>query len=159
RSAIVSGHYPPGAKLPSETALAGEFGVARGTLRRALSILATEGKVVSRQGARSRVAEFVLQYRLSPTSKISGQVKLLVRHTERKVLSVETTAPALAIRQLLQWPRGRRVTRLDTVREIEGKPLAFIEHYLPLPQFDGIGKIVAETGSVTTAFKHYGVNS
>ncbi len=45
RERIVSGKYPPGKRLPSETDLAPEFGVARDTLRDALRLLEEEGLI------------------------------------------------------------------------------------------------------------------
>ncbi|MFH8371207.1 FadR/GntR family transcriptional regulator [Streptomyces sp. NPDC018031] len=51
RDQIASGHWPVGTKLPAETALAGELGVGRSTVREALRALAGAGLVQSRQGA------------------------------------------------------------------------------------------------------------
>ncbi|MEJ5357141.1 MAG: FCD domain-containing protein [Desulfobacterales bacterium] len=47
---IASGALPPGAKLPSEAALAARFRVSRSVVREALSQLKYEGLLVSRQG-------------------------------------------------------------------------------------------------------------
>src|SRR5690606_27884602 len=52
RGEILSGTYPVGAQLPSESELAARFGAARGTVRQAVAVLAAEGLVGSRQGAR-----------------------------------------------------------------------------------------------------------
>lgn len=54
RERIVTGEFAPGAALPSEATLSAEYRVARGTLRRALDQLATEGLVTSKPG-RGRV--------------------------------------------------------------------------------------------------------
>ena len=43
RAGIESGHYAPGRRLPSETTLLQEYGLARGTIRKAIRILADEG--------------------------------------------------------------------------------------------------------------------
>jgi DNA-binding GntR family transcriptional regulator len=45
RQLICSGQYPPGTPLPSESELAARFGVARNTLRRALTVLGHDGLV------------------------------------------------------------------------------------------------------------------
>jgi GntR family transcriptional regulator len=52
RADILSGTHPVGSQLPSESELAARFGAARGTVRQAVSVLAAEGLVGSRQGAR-----------------------------------------------------------------------------------------------------------
>lgn len=49
---IRRGEYVAGRTLPSETALAAEFGVARGTVRRALEEVERRQSAVSRRGAR-----------------------------------------------------------------------------------------------------------
>ena len=50
RSAIASGDLPPGAKLPSERALAAKYGVARNTAREAIRLLTDEGLVIAHHG-------------------------------------------------------------------------------------------------------------
>ncbi|MFG2077918.1 GntR family transcriptional regulator [Nonomuraea maritima] len=52
RKKILSGAHPVGSPLPSETELAERYGAARGTVRQAVAVLAAEGLVGSRQGAR-----------------------------------------------------------------------------------------------------------
>jgi DNA-binding GntR family transcriptional regulator len=54
RARIESGEFPPGAPLPSETALCAQYEVARGTVRRALAELNADGLVDARPG-RGRV--------------------------------------------------------------------------------------------------------
>jgi GntR family transcriptional regulator len=55
RASIRDGRHPPGTALPSESELALLHGVSRGTVRHAIAVLAAEGAVASRQGARSIV--------------------------------------------------------------------------------------------------------
>jgi GntR family transcriptional regulator len=55
RTGIRAGRFGPGAEIPSEAALAAEFGVARGTVRQALAALRAEGTIASRRGARTTV--------------------------------------------------------------------------------------------------------
>lgn len=50
RAAIKSGDMAPGSKLPSEAELIERYGVAQGTVRRALDLLKGEGVVFSQQG-------------------------------------------------------------------------------------------------------------
>jgi len=46
---IIAGVYPPGSRLPSESALLDRFKVSRPTLREAFRVLAAKGLIVSRQ--------------------------------------------------------------------------------------------------------------
>ena len=50
RGRIQSGQLPPGARVPSITALMHEFGIARNTARRAIEVLKEESLVTVRQG-------------------------------------------------------------------------------------------------------------
>src|SRR5215212_9098381 len=45
RARVVAGEWPPGSAMPAEQTLASEHGVALGTMRRALELLAQQGLV------------------------------------------------------------------------------------------------------------------
>ena len=45
RARVVAGEWPPGSALPAEQTLAAEHGVALGTLRRALELMAEQGLI------------------------------------------------------------------------------------------------------------------
>jgi DNA-binding GntR family transcriptional regulator len=55
RAAIVGGRFRPGARLPSERALAEEFEVSRATIVSAFHLLRGEGLIETRRGAGSWV--------------------------------------------------------------------------------------------------------
>ena len=55
-SRIVSGVWPPGTFIPSESALSQEYGVSVGTLRKAVDALASEHVVIRHQGKGTVVA-------------------------------------------------------------------------------------------------------
>jgi len=55
RAAIVGGRLRPGARLPSERALAEEFGVSRATIVSAYHLLRGEGLIETQHGAGSSV--------------------------------------------------------------------------------------------------------
>jgi DNA-binding GntR family transcriptional regulator len=56
RAAIDGGRFRPGARLPSERALAEHFGVSRATIVSALHLLRGEGLIETRRGAGSWVS-------------------------------------------------------------------------------------------------------
>lgn len=55
--AVAAGQYAPGEQLPALAAIAAEFDVAVGTVRRALRLLAEQGITTTRQGTGSFIRE------------------------------------------------------------------------------------------------------
>lgn len=61
RAAIQAGDFPIESRMPGESALAEQYGVARVTVRRALALLETEGMVENRIGVGRIVSRSVSQ--------------------------------------------------------------------------------------------------
>ena len=57
RARIEDGTYPPRARIPSITEIVGETGLAIGTVRKAIRVLASEGLVVTVPGHGTFVTE------------------------------------------------------------------------------------------------------
>jgi GntR family transcriptional repressor for pyruvate dehydrogenase complex len=66
RDRIVERTWEPGAKIPSENALAEALGVSRGPIREALHMLASLGLLETRQGGGTYVREFSGEVFLNP---------------------------------------------------------------------------------------------
>ena len=62
--AIGQGVYAPGERLPSEHALAGQFGVNRHTLRQAVQALVQEGHLRVQQGSGTYVEDVAVEMAL-----------------------------------------------------------------------------------------------
>jgi GntR family transcriptional regulator len=79
RAAIAAGEYGTGTRLPSESELAGRYGVSRGTIRQAFAALRADGVIASRRGARrtvvggSRVQSFSELLSFSKWAKSLGE--------------------------------------------------------------------------------------
>ncbi|MEU1481658.1 winged helix-turn-helix domain-containing protein [Streptomyces sp. NPDC001668] len=78
RARLTDGTYPVGSLLPSQRALAEEFGVSRDTIQRVLRELSSEGWIVSKQGSGSRVVRG--QRIQSPTSDRMVTLRPLIDH-------------------------------------------------------------------------------
>jgi GntR family transcriptional regulator len=133
RERIVAGVWPPGTALPAEQTLAGEHGVALGTLRQAIALLASEG-LIERIHGRGNFVRAGLggapMLRFFRFSEGTGEVPHS-RICSRQVL----LAPAEVARRL-SVPRGSKVLRLHRVRSLAGQPCLFEEIWLPLPLFE-----------------------
>ena len=103
RDLILTGKYPPGAKLPPERELAKRLGVNRASLREALKKLEHLGLVRIRQGDGTRVQNFME----------TGGIEL-VSH----LLPLATTTHPEIIRDMLEFRRifGREAARLAAER-------------------------------------------
>ena len=123
--AILVGEWRPGTVLPSEVALAGMFGVAVGTARRALTDLTAEGMLSRRRKTGTVVTgrtphhslRFFFQY-----FRLHDRDGGLVRSTAR-VLSVGVAPANDAERSRLRLGHGVEVVRVDRLRLVAGKPV------------------------------------
>lgn len=77
RAQITSGELAPGDALPTDRALAAEWGISRATAQKVITILKTEGLVEARQGSGTRVRES------APLHNSGADRALSVRRTGR----------------------------------------------------------------------------
>ncbi len=109
---IRRGVYPRGGSMPSESSLAAEFSVARGTVRLALELVEREHPLVSQQGSRWQVHEpirrqsldvlrsfgqWALAAGLEPTGLTVRASRGLATGAEAKQLSLRRGSPVLRI--------------------------------------------------------------
>jgi len=133
RQRVIDGEWPPGTALPAETSLAAEHGVALGTLRHALELLAEQGLIERRHGKGTFVraglsgAPMLRFFRFGAGDGEVPQSRILARQFVRASAEV---ARRLAI------ARGDPVLRLHRLRSLCGQPRLFEEIWLPLPLFE-----------------------
>lgn len=138
--AILVGAWQPGTVLPGEVALSKTFGVAVGTIRRAMADLVTEGLLTRRRKTGTAVTgrsphhsmRFFFQYfRLHHKSE--GLVRSRV-----KMLSVGARAALPTEAAALQIAEGAPVLHLHRIRLVEGMPVMHDRFTFPaarLPDF------------------------
>lgn len=155
--AIGRGAYPAGERLPSEHALAAQFGVNRHTIRRSLASLSSQGLVRVAQGSGTYVEDFAVDLMLAKRTRhhqslsqagLKGGLQVLGTRTERAT-SAQAAALKIAARSKLLC--------LHVLGEAQGQPLHVSERCFPLPRFEGLAAVVQSTGSITAAFAACGV--
>lgn len=113
-SRIVSGAWPPGTFIPSESALSQEYGVSVGTLRKAVDALANDHVVIRHQGKGTVVAmhdsdsslfQFFHLMRLDgtrslPVSQVLRRERRPATVEEASVLGIEPDAEVVHIRRV-----------------------------------------------------------
>jgi GntR family transcriptional regulator len=137
--AILVGEWPPGMLVPPETSLAQSFGVAVGTIRRAMSDLVAEGllsrrrrtgTVVTGRSPHHSLRLFFQYFRLHAAD---GTLK---RSTSR-FLSVEPAEATPEQAAQLQIKSGG-VVKIHRVRCVEGVPVMHDKLVLPAERVPGI---------------------
>lgn len=132
RARIIAGEWPPGTAIPAEQTLAAEHGVALGTMRRALDLLAEQGLVERIHGRGTFVrqglggAPMLRFFRFGAAGHETPSSRILARDT--------LALPAEAARALGCGP-GEPGLRLKRLRALGGQPVLHEEIWLPLPLF------------------------
>lgn len=149
REQLQEGRFADG--LPGELALAGQFGVARVTVRKALEQLSTEGLIDRSPGRGTRPrqkppgAASAAGAASAPASrmKLTGLLENIVNmglRTQVQVVSCELIASSDAVAQALDMRPGARVQKAVRVRSTGEGPLSVITTHVPAPLARGFGR-------------------
>lgn len=123
REQIVSGIFQPGDKLPTEAQLCGEYGVSRTVVREAVTRLAADGLVLSRQGAGVFVSEQAPTALASLAADLSGKVSMVLNVLEvRMAIEIESAALAAQRRSPSQEADIRAAFREFDMQLQRGEP-------------------------------------
>lgn len=137
---IVSGRFPEGQFLPSETMLCDRFGVSRITLRRAVSELCAEGRLIRQQGR----GTLVVPQKLTQSIALSGFSETMAgqgREPGHYVLHEDWP------KQLADEPEFTQPVCFDRVLEADGRPITLENLCFDGGRFDQAARIVAGGGS------------
>jgi GntR family transcriptional regulator len=140
REQLAEGRFVDG--LPGEVALAGQFGVARITVRKALEQLAAEG-LIERARGRGTVPRSAPAAPTEQRAQLTGLLDNLVtmgRQTRVQVVSCETVPASDAVAQALQLEPGAPVQKAVRVRSTKAGPLSLITTHVPAALAAGFGK-------------------
>lgn len=128
--AMAAGEVGAGQALPSERHLSAALGISRVTLRRALELLAREGRLRRHQGAQTRVAERV-EKALSTVTGFSDELAARGSIPGHRWISRKTVLPTPSEAMALGLSAADPVVRLIRIRTADGRPLAIERATLP----------------------------
>lgn len=132
RRRVIDGEWPAGTALPAETRLAAEHGVALGTLRRALELLAEQGLIERHHGKGTFVRSGLTgapMMRFFRFGHGDGEVP------QSRILSRQSVVASPEVSRRLGVARGDPVLRLQRLRSLGGQPRLLEDIWLPLPLF------------------------
>lgn len=152
---IEGGEYAPGARLPSERALADEHGVARNTVKAAMRLLAEAGMVVAHhgKGVFVRQAEPLIRLgsdRYSPRFRESGLSPFLLecqragKSGRFEVLTIGKVDAPDEVATRLHLAVGAAVLRRENVFWADDDPVYLVTTWIPWPIADGTGLLEAD---------------
>jgi GntR family transcriptional regulator len=132
--------WRPGEAIPSEVELAIRFGVAQGTVRKAIDALAADNLVVRRQGKGTYVAthteEQASMFRFLRIRRNDGQAE----YPASRLIDVRRMKAGAEIARLLDLKSGDAVILLRRVLDYSGMPTVLDEITLPAALFRGLTK-------------------
>jgi GntR family transcriptional regulator len=128
---------PPGRPVPTERVLTAELGTSRTTVRRALSELVAEGRLVRRQGCGTFVAEPKITWPLQLTS-FTEQAAANGFLASAQLLSARRLRADAEVARRLAIDSGEPVYQLERLRLADEKPMALETSHLSALRFPGL---------------------
>ena len=137
RQSIEDGAWAPGSRLLPEPELAETLGISRGTLRRALAPLTAAGLLTQIQGRGTYVSDWSGEQTesLSSLSEDFGEQGVALG---TRVLAAAVVPAPERIAQRLAMPGTAPVFRLRRLREVDGRPAALVENWVPVDRAPGV---------------------
>lgn len=142
RLRIAAGEWPAHYRLRSEPELAQDFGVSRGTVRRALATLIAEGLLRQVRGrgtfVTSTTIEPAIAQKLSTLSEDFADQGIVTETTVRECSLIDPPKPVAA---LLDVPAGGQVLKLARLRSTAEGPVALLLNFVRTDSTPGIDQV------------------
>ncbi|GAA3734332.1 GntR family transcriptional regulator [Streptomyces tremellae] len=123
RRSILEGEYPVGALLPSESDLAARWGASRGTVRQAVGLLASEGLIGSRQGARRVVLRQERRHSFAQLTSFAQWAQAMGCEVSSRILTRTTRRAGAEEASRLGVARDSEVLYVLRLRRLDGEPV------------------------------------
>ncbi|MCR9072796.1 MAG: phosphonate metabolism transcriptional regulator PhnF [Alphaproteobacteria bacterium] len=150
-------HWAEGQRLPTEAELSARFGVNRHTLRRAVSALVDRGLVRVEQGRGAFVRENVLEYLVGQRTRFTENVRRANRAPSGRLLSLKRMRASKDIAGLLRLSAGTAVLQVETVGQVDGRPISYGTNWFPAKRFSDFAAVYDATHSITKVMEHHGI--
>src|SRR5260370_30998021 len=124
RDRIDNGEWAPGMMLPSERQLCDTYGIARMTVRQAISNLVIEGLLTRTQGRGTFVARPRLRQSLSRLTSFSEDMRDRGLLGTTRLLAREEMPASPEIAAVLAVAGGDPVLQVQRLRSASGRPMA-----------------------------------
>lgn len=154
--ALLGRQLPAGARLPAETELAALWGVARGTVRRALGSLAERGLLQRAPGRGTRVAPLPIEQYLGVLTSFSEDMRARGFEPGSHLLSLERVPAPPALQKIFHCG-PQPLWRLRRLRCADGAPVALETSHIPAHLLDPLALEASAGASLYAVFRRAGV--
>jgi GntR family transcriptional regulator len=159
RSRIMQGEFSPGARLPSETEIALDYGVSRVTVRTAIKLLESQGLVDVRHGSGTFVSDFGTEIKagiqelrsITETIREMGFEPSMERHKGESRAASEHESARLDLMP------GEQVLDLQRAVFADGEVVAYSYDVIPIKTLDAQMLERMGQGSVFKVFETIGI--
>lgn len=157
RSAIADGTIVD--QLPPEMELAAEFGVNRHTVRRAISVLSSDGLLRAERGRGTFVnaAQTRIVYPIGTRARFSENIARQSLEPSGRLIHAQIVAADVTQAKLFGCGPGSPLHRLEHLAVADGIPISRSVSLFSADRFPGIITAYAETGSITKALQREGL--
>lgn len=121
-------------RLPAESVLAAQFGVSRGTVRQALTILERDGFILRRQGSGTYVHKYIsrVQSRAEHAYEFTELLELAGFEAGIELISCETMAIAARMAVQLDVEPDTDVLVVRKIFLADGSPAIYCQDFIPV---------------------------
>ncbi len=137
---IEAGMLSPRQKLPAERKLAESFDTTRVTLREALSLLEAEGRIYREDRRGWFISPLPLRYDLTQAPNFSDMAQAQNRVAKTELIVAKGILADKVATRLLNLAPFTDVYRVEQVRYLEDRPVAYVTKYIRSERFPNLLK-------------------
>lgn len=161
RNDITTGLYKPGDVLPTETELEALFGVSRTTVRKAVSILQSQGLISVRQGYGTIVLSNRPEDRYHKFHNVTGVREVFLSDDERFTMRgtrIEAATASGKVAKALGIHEGEPIYQMQRLLCLQDVPFCFITNYLRQEYYPGLDAFSGKVGNLYAFLeRQYGI--
>ncbi|MEW6622288.1 MAG: GntR family transcriptional regulator [Bacillota bacterium] len=128
---IISGHYKPNDRIPSEEDLAEHYGTSRMTLRRSVTELVEDGYLYRVHGKGTFVSKPRIERSYAPLTGFMQDMTKRGFIPGAKVLEIKEVQPSPKLRSLLELEKNNTVIKIVRLRYANEEPIVIQNAFIP----------------------------
>ena len=127
---LQSGEYQPGDKFPTDDELCREYGLSRGTVRRAVEMLISAGLLRREQGRGTFINSLQQSHVFFRLASFDEEMKARGWKPSTTLISRRAFPATAEVAKRLQIPTGEKAIEIIRLRLADEKPIAYETRYL-----------------------------